>query len=136
MVGALHVDRAAVSPPPLVHVVRDIRQEVRIVATTRRTPPHATVLVVPELGGPEEERAILLVGMARRDERSDRGVDLAVRVQRALEEILVELHAERLKVEVLLLAELRDGEATHGIVIAAIRILRMRLDVLGGDLGD
>src|SRR5678816_4918731 len=43
---------------------------------------------------------------------------------------------DSLKVEVLLLPELRDGEATHGLVIAAILIVGVRVDVLGRDLGD
>src|SRR6478736_4172592 len=119
MVRALDVDRPAVPPPPLVHVVRDVREEVRVVATARRAAPHDAVLVVAELGRPEKESAVLLVRVARRDERTDRRVDFAVRVERALEEILSELDPDRRQVKVRPLPEARTAKPTHGVVITA-----------------
>ena len=52
--------------------------------------------------------------------RCDRRVDPAVGVERALEVVVVEAHAERLQVAVLLLAQLRDRELADRLDVAEI----------------
>ena len=136
VVGALHVDRAREAALPLRDVVRDVGQEVRRLAALLRAPAHDAILVVAEVGRPQPERAVLLVRVAGGDEPLDRLVDAAVGVQRRLEEVDVELDAERLKVAVLLLAQLVHGEASHGIEVVGVRVGRMFVDVPLRDLAN
>ena len=52
--------------------------------------------------------------------RCDRLLDAAVGVERRLEEVDVELHAERLQIAILLLAQLPHGEPAHRVEIVAV----------------
>ena len=113
MIGALHVDGAAIAALPLRDVIRDVGHEVREVAALRGALAHHAVLVVTELGGAQEQRAVFLERMsdsARVPRRFSRRVRL---VQRTLEIVGVELDAECLHVEVLLVTQRGDGERAH-----------------------
>src|SRR2546422_11585323 len=77
-----------------------------------RRPPRSTlfpyttlfrsVLVVAEVRGLEPQRTVPLVRVASGHQPAQRLLDLAAPVQRRLEEVDVELHAESLQVRVLL----------------------------------
>jgi hypothetical protein len=113
VVAPLHVDGAPVAALPLRHVVGHVRDEVGVLAALRGAPAHHAVLVVAVRRGAQEERAVLLVGRARVDERAHRAVDPAVGVERALEVVRVERHAEGAQVEVLLGPQRRDRVGPH-----------------------
>ncbi|MNC97093.1 hypothetical protein D3C83_146390 [compost metagenome] len=81
VIGALDVDRTPVPAPPFVEVIRDIRQEVRVVPTPLRAAAHDAILVVPERGRAEKQRTVLLERVAGVDERIDGLVDLAVAIE-------------------------------------------------------
>src|SRR3712207_7615686 len=67
---------------PYTTLFRSHEVRVRAVAL-----PHHAVLVVAEVGGAEPERAVALVGVAGGDERADGLLDLAVGVERRLQEV-------------------------------------------------
>ena len=117
VIGALHVDRRRESALPLRDMVRDVGDEIRVPAVRL---PHHAVLVVAVVGGLQPQRAVLLVGLARRDEPRDRGVDPAVGVERSLQIVVVELHAERLQVPILLAAQLGDREMADRLDVAEV----------------
>ena len=114
VIGSLDIDRASEAALPLRDVVRDVRYEVGVRAPLRGTLAHDAILVVAVVGGTQEEGAVLLVRPAARDQCSDGAVDAPVGVERALEVVRVELHAERLEIGVLLLAEHLHGELARG----------------------
>ena len=114
---------------PLRDVVCDVRHEVRRLAALLGAAAHDAILVVAEVGGLEPERAVLLVRVAGRDQALDRLFDAAVRVQRRLEEIHVELDAERLEIEVLLRAQFAHRELPHRVEIVGRGIGRVFVDV-------
>src|SRR5216117_3873646 len=89
------------APLPFVDVIRDVRQEVGVLAALLRPLAHHAVLVVAEVRGLEPQRAVLLVRVAGGHQPAQRLLDLAAPVQRRLEEVDVELHAEGLQVRVL-----------------------------------
>ena len=93
---------------PLGDVVGDVRHEVGVRAVGLA---HHAVLVVAVVGGAQPQRAVLLVGLAGATSALTVVVDLAVGVQARLEVVVVEAHAERLQVEVLLVAQVGDREA-------------------------
>ena len=90
---------------------------------------HHAVLVVAEVGRAQPERAVLLVRVARGDEPRHRLGDAPVIVERRLEEVDVELDAERLQVAILLLAQLAHGEALNGLEIVRVGVGRVLVDV-------
>jgi hypothetical protein len=67
----------------------------------------------------QPERAAVLVGLARGDEAGDGRVDAAARVQARLEVVVVEAHAERGEVEVLLVAQVGDRELADAVAVVA-----------------
>ncbi|CAM2147879.1 hypothetical protein PT2222_10321 [Paraburkholderia tropica] len=143
VVRALDVDDLGEAAFPLGDVVCDVRQEVRVGAVGLA---HHAVLVVAVVGRLEPQRAVLLVGLARGDQRLDGLLDAAFGVERRFEVVAVELHAERLQVEILLVAQVGDGEAADRFEV--FRILRagdglavlgrdgFAREVVAGDFGD
>ena len=117
MIRSLHIDRVRESALPLGDVVGDVRHEISVAAVGF---PHHPILVVAVVGGPEPQRAVLFVGLARGSERAHRGLDLALGIERGFEVIIVEFHAERPEVLVLLAAQRRDGEPAYRRDIARI----------------
>ena len=74
--------------------------------------------------------------MPSRLQLSNRLVHFLVGVQRRLEEVDVELDAERLQVRVLLPAQLLHGKPLDGVEVGSIRIVRVGSDVALGDVPD
>ena len=136
MIGALHVDRPRESALPLRDVIGDVGDEVRGRAAPLGAAQHDAILVVPELGGAQPERAVPFVRVPSRLLLSKGLVHFLVGVQRRLEEVDVELDAERLQVAVLLLAELLDREATHRLDVLRELVGRIRGDVALRDVAD
>ena len=136
MIGALHVDGACEAALPFRDVIRDIGNEVRVLVSLLRALPHDAVLVVAEVGRPEPERAVLLVGVARGDESLHRLIDAPGRVQRRLQRIHVELHAEGLQIAILLLAKLLHSEPSHAIEVGPVAVARTLGEVALGDVAD
>ena len=131
VIGALHVDRDAKAALPLGDVIGDVRHEIgeRAVGLA-----HHAVLVVAVVGRAQPQRAVFLVGLAAGDERVDRRVDLAVGVEARLQVVDVEAHAELLQVEVLLVPQVRDREAPHGVQVVdlAARLDRLAVERVHG----
>ena len=92
VIGAELGDRALVAALPLGDVIGDVRHEVRVRAVGLA---HHAVLVVAEVGRAQPQRAAFLVGVAAGDQLAHGLLDLAVGVQRRLEVVDVEAHAER-----------------------------------------
>ena len=136
VIGALHVDRPRKAALPLGDVVRNVRQEIRERAALLSALAHHPVLIVPVVSGTQEQRTILLVRIAGRDERNDRLVHTAVTVKRGFEVVGVERDAECLKVEVLLLAQLLHGKAADRGKVVPLGVVRVLLYIPLGDLGD
>nr|GEU28637.1 hypothetical protein [Tanacetum cinerariifolium] len=107
VVGTLDVDGLVVTALELDDVVRDVGDEVGIGAVGLA---HHAVLVVAVVLGAQPQRAFFLVGLAGLVEHVDGRIDLAVLVQRRFEVVIVELDAERLQVDILLVAQVRDGK--------------------------
>src|SRR2546421_6830248 len=61
MIRALHIDRAGIAALPLGDVIRDIRDEVRVVATLLGAFAHHPVLVVAEVSRTQPARAVFFV---------------------------------------------------------------------------
>ncbi|MNS90914.1 hypothetical protein D3C72_1249860 [compost metagenome] len=143
VVAALDIDGLHEAALPFHQVIRDIRHEIRVGAVRLA---HDAVLVVAEVGGAQPQRAILLVGVAGLDQGFDGAVDLAVRVQRRFQVVIVELHAERLQVDVLFVAQVGDGKRADRVDVFHVAIGRGRLAIAGrdglaglevvGDIGD
>ena len=114
VVGALDVDRLREATLELGEVVGDVGHEVGVAAVGLA---HDAVLVVAVVGGAQPERAAVLVGLAGGDEAGDRRLDAAARVQARLEVVVVEAHAERLQVEVLLVAQVGDRELADAVEV-------------------
>ena len=143
MIGALHVDRAAEPALPLRDVIRDVGHEVRVRAVALA---HDAILVVAELGRPEPERALVLVRVPVALERVARCARPARRCRARTRGSSVEPHAERLQVEILLLAQLRDHErctssssappGSHRRSPARSRVATAARNVPLGDLAD
>ena len=98
-----------------------------------------------ELSRSEPKRAPIFVRHAGRHNRRHRGFNLAFAIQRRFEKEAVELHSERREIAVLLIAQIRDGEAFDGgkiIDIAtgghvdAVAFDRCPRQVVARDLGD
>ena len=107
MIRSEHRDRALIAALPFAAVVGDVRHEVRERAVGLA---HHAVFVVAVFAGAQPQRAAVFVGVSVRDEFAHGFLDLAVAVQRRFEEIDVELHAERLEIEILFVTQIRDGE--------------------------
>src|SRR5207237_10808869 len=136
VVSALHVDRPCEAALPFSDVIRDVRNEVRVIASELRALSHHTIFVVAEVGRTQPERTVLLIRMTSGNESLD-GLFHATRgVQRRLEEIDVELDAEGLEIDVLLLSQLLHPIAANRLDVAAVRVLRLRRDVLLRDIAD
>ena len=95
VVSAQDVDQHVIAARSLVQVVPDVRGDVRGRAVG---PAQHPVLLVAVRGGAKPDRAVLLVGIARRHQAVDTGSDLPAVVQRCLREERVEPHAESLEV--------------------------------------
>ena len=113
-------------------MVGDVGHEVGVAAVGLA---HHAVLVVAVVRGAQPQRAVLLVGLAARDQRFHHRVYLAVGVQARFEGVDVELHAEGLQVGVLLLAQSGHREFAHrleivGLAAARGEVARDFLDVL------
>src|SRR5690606_22057733 len=109
--------RALVAALPLAHVVRDVGHEVGVAAVG---PAHHAVLVVTEIGGPQPQRAAVLVGVAVGAQGGDGLLDLAIGIQRAFQEVDVEADAVGSQVAVLLAAQPGEGAAAaRGEVVGA-----------------
>src|SRR5690606_25248171 len=83
--------------------------------------------------GAQPERAVALERLAGGDERTHGRLHATVGVERRLEVVVVEAHAERLQVQVLLLAQFGDGEAAHRVQVFDVAA---RGDVLVGEFDD
>ncbi len=114
VIGALHVDDLAEAALPLAEVIGDVRHEVGVAAVRFA---HHPVLVVAVVGGAQPERAVLLVGLAARDERLDHLLDLALGVEAGFEVVEVEPYAESLEIGVLLFAQARHGEPAYRVQV-------------------
>ncbi len=136
VVGAQLGDRAFIAALPLGQVVGDVRHEVGIGAVGLA---HHAVLVVAEVGGLQPQRAAFLVGMAGSDQLLHRLLDLAVAVQRAFQEVDVEVDAERGQVVVLLVAQVGHGKAADRIeilrILAAGDQVAFQIDRFAGQVG-
>ena len=143
VVAALDIDGLHEAALPFHQVIRDVRHEIRVGAVRLA---HDAVLVVAEVGGAQPQRAILLIGVARLDQGVHRAVDLAVRVQRGFQVVIVEFHAEGLQVDILLVAQVGDGERADRIDVVDVAVGRGGQAIAGrhrlaglevvGDIGD
>ena len=114
-------------------MVGDVGHEVRVRAVALA---HDAVLVVAEVGGAQPQRALRLIRVARLLQQLHGLVDLAVGVERALEEVGIEVDAEGAQVDVLLVAQVLHRELAHLVEIVAVHVAGMRRDVLPRDLAD
>src|SRR5437899_855040 len=136
MAGALDADRPCEAPLPFVDVIGDVREEIGVLAAFFHPLAHHAVLIVPEVGRLEPERAVLLVGMPRPHQPTQRLLDLAGRVQGRLEKVDVERDAQGLQVRVLLLAELLHRKPPHVIEVGTLWVAGMGGEVALGDVAD
>ena len=98
-------------------MIRDVGHEIRVPAVRL---PHHAILVVAEVGGPEPQRALGLVRLAGREQSLDRRVHAPVGIERALEEVVVEPHAERGEVAILLAPQLGHREPADRVDVAQV----------------
>ena len=101
VVRPLHIDGAREAAPPLVHMIGDIGHKVRVGPVALA---HDAIFVVAIVGRAQPERIPFLKSGTGLLQCTDRALHLTVAVERRLQEVHVELHPERLEVEILLLA--------------------------------
>ncbi len=133
MIRALHVDRAVKPALPLGDVIRDIRQEIRVRAVALA---HDAVFVVADSRwcGARARRLVRTCGPPRRARR--RSARRCRRCRARIRDSTVELHAERLQVEVLLRAQRLHGELANVVRVVAARVVRMLRAIPLRDLAD
>ena len=117
MVAALHVDDARITALPFGEVIRHVRHEVGVSAVGFF---HYPVFVVPVIGGLQPERAVLLVGLAGGAECLHGGRDFTPGVERRLKRVVIETHAERAQVHVLLAAQIGDSESADRVDVVQV----------------
>src|SRR5438093_8950086 len=87
MVRAVDCHRSCEATFACVDVICDVREEIGVLAAFFHPLAHHAVLIVPEVGRLEPESAVLLVGMPRPHQPTQRLLDLAGRVQGRLEKV-------------------------------------------------
>ena len=143
VIRALDVDGLRETPLPLAQVIGHVRHEIGVAAFGLA---HHAILVVTVVGGAQPQRAILLEGVATGHQTRHSLFHLAVGVERRLQVVTVERHAEGRQVQVLLTTQAGHRKAAHRIQV--IQVTRGRLGRLvahlhrlaghegPGDLGD
>ena len=124
VIGAEHVDQAAVAALELVPVVGDVGGQVGRFAVGADQDP---VLVVAELGSAQPERVLAAVAVAALLELGERLLDLALAVEVALGEPGVEADPEALEGGAHALEDELDGAHADRLGVGGV-------DPLGGDL--
>ena len=124
MVGALNVDGLGEAALELGKVVGDVGHKVGKGAVDLA---HHAVLVVVNaevfaFGGLEPEGAVAFFGAAGVDHGLHGGLHAAGGVERGLEVEVVEVYAERIKVVVLLVAQIGDAVATDAVGVGKVAL--------------
>ncbi len=109
-------------------MVGHVRHEVRIGAVGLF---HHAVFVVAVLCRTQPQRAILLIGLAGFFQRIDRSLNLAFAVQRSFKIIVVELDAEGLQIDILLIAQIGNAEFADGFKVFDIAAGDSRFAIAG-----
>ena len=95
MVSTLFIDYGFKTALPFVQVVGDVGQEVGVAPFALA---HYAVFVIAKVGGAQPHRAIFFIGVAVGDQFFDGGLDLAIFVERGLQEVNVKLDAKGFEV--------------------------------------